>query len=161
MNLSRTIVIGNSGSGKSWLAENLARKMDCPGIDLDTIHWMGNGYGLARDRSDAIELTRSAATGEKWIIEGIYGWLVREIITHATALIWLRLDEEECIANIQHRGRRGLASEESFGELLDWTAAYRSRTGSSSFSAHQDIFDGFSGSKQCLKNRNEVIKFIA
>lgn len=38
MNLTRTLIIGNSGSGKSWLAERLASQLQIPWVDLDAIH---------------------------------------------------------------------------------------------------------------------------
>lgn len=70
MDLRRTLVIGNSGSGKSWLSE------------------------------------RGAAAADRWIIEGIYGWIVFEILSVATALIWTNIDEFECVENIRHCGMR-------------------------------------------------------
>lgn len=47
MNLTKTIVIGNSGSGKSWLAERLANQLDAQWIDLNAIHWEPDGYNMA------------------------------------------------------------------------------------------------------------------
>lgn len=35
----RTVVIGNSGSGKSRLAEALADFAHIPALDLDLLHW--------------------------------------------------------------------------------------------------------------------------
>lgn len=160
MDISRTIIIGNSGSGKSWLAERLAKKYGGAYVDLDSIHWLGGGYNQARERSQAVELAKAAASQERWVIEGIYGWLVREIVTSATALIWLRLSEKECLDNIQCRGRRGNASEQSFADLLEWANTYRVRTGSSSFNAHQRIFDDFSGSKLSLQTRGEIVALV-
>jgi len=157
LDISRTIIIGNSGSGKSWLAERLAKNNGGACIDLDSVNWLGSGYNRARERSEAIELTKAAASQERWVIEGIYGWLVDEVMSRATALIWLRLSEEECLTNIKSRGRRGNASEQSFADLLEWADTYRIRTGSSAFNAHQRIFDGFPGQKIILLNRDEVV----
>lgn len=160
MNRSRILIIGNSGSGKSWLAERLAQKYAGHHLDLDSVNWLESGYNEARERSEAIALTKSAASKENWVIEGIYGWLAREIATRATDLIWLCFDEQECMENIQRRGRRGNASEQSFSELLNWAHTYRLRTGSSSFSAHQEIFNDFHGARYLFKNRGEVATFL-
>lgn len=160
MDFLRTLIIGNSGAGKSWLADRLAEKYGSPHIDLDSLHWLGTGYNEARERSEAIALVKSAASQGQWTIEGIYGWLVSEIAANATALIWLCPDEEECIKNIQQRGRRGNASEQSFSELLDWAKTYRLRNGSSSFSVHQRIFEEFSGTKYMFSARTEVSRFL-
>ena len=42
------------------------------------MHWEPGGYNVARNRKDAIALTRDAAASDRWVIEGIYGWLARE-----------------------------------------------------------------------------------
>src|SRR5262249_55856613 len=99
MNLSRTIILGNSGSGKSWLAERIASRLDASCVDLDLIHWLPGGYNVAREREEAIQLVRQAAQSDRWVIEGIYGSLVSEVQANATALLWLCLDEAECVAN--------------------------------------------------------------
>lgn len=159
MDLTRTIVIGNSGSGKSWLAERIARQLGAPWVDLDGIHWESGGYHVARNRELAITLVKNAAISNSWVIEGVYGWLVSEIASKATALVWLCIDEAECIAHIGQRGMRRGGDDESFNSLLNWARTYRSRGGSSSYSAHQGIFENFPGSKKCLSSTREVTEF--
>jgi adenylate kinase family enzyme len=159
MNASRTIIIGNSGSGKSWLAERIARRHDAPWIDLDRIHWQEDGYNLPRDRDQAMALTETAAAGDAWVIEGIYGWLVEQITARADGLIWLCTDEQECVANIRRRGKRNGATAAGFEALLSWSSTYRSREGSSSFTAHQRLFDTFTATKICLRDREEITRF--
>ena len=85
----RTVIIGNGGSGKSWLAEQLSRNLSVPAIDLDVIHWEPGGYNVVREKSLAIEMVRQAAKGPGWVIEGVYGWLARAALPNATALVWL------------------------------------------------------------------------
>jgi adenylate kinase family enzyme len=159
MDLKRTIVIGNSGSGKSWLAERVADNLTAPWVDLDLIHWEPGGYDIARNNEQAIALTRRAAASDSWVIEGIYGWLVREAESNATALVWLCIEETECVANIRNRGIRRGGHEDAFNALLQWAETYRTRKGSSSYSAHKEIFDNFPGSKSCLRYRSEVTAF--
>jgi adenylate kinase family enzyme len=36
---ARVVIIGNGGSGKSTPAQDLARRIGVPAIDLDRIHW--------------------------------------------------------------------------------------------------------------------------
>jgi adenylate kinase family enzyme len=54
MNLTRTLIIGNSGSGKSWLAQRLAEELRVPWVDLDSIHWLSDEYSIARPRADVL-----------------------------------------------------------------------------------------------------------
>lgn len=84
---------------------------------------------------------------------------MREAEPTATALVWLCIAEAECIANIRHRGMRRGGSEDSFNALLNWAETYRTREGSSSYSAHEAIFDDFAGAKTCLRQKSEVTTF--
>ncbi|WP_230947047.1 adenylate kinase [Burkholderia territorii] len=160
MDLTRTIVIGNSGSGKSWLAERVADRSGAAYVDLDLIHWLPGGYGVPRERADAIRLVQRAAQADRWVIEGIYGSLVNEVLANASALVWLCIDEAECVANIRRRGIRRDGSPEAFDALLEWAATYRSRTGSSSYGAHRTIFEQFRGDKETLGSRDAVAEFV-
>ncbi|MDR5809117.1 adenylate kinase [Caballeronia sp. LZ019] len=156
MNLTRTVVIGNSGSGKSWMSQRLAALTGGNWIDLDVSNWEPGGYGVARERQEVISMARNAASEERWVIEGIYGWIASHILPSATALLWIDLAESECVANIRRRGMRGGATPQSFAELVSWAQTYRSRTGSSSYAAHEALFTAFSLDKISLRTRAEV-----
>ena len=159
MDLSRTIIFGNSGSGKSWLAERIARGLGVPCLDLDSVYWLPGGYNVAREQDKAIQLVREAAKADRWVIEGIYGSLINEIRSHATALVWLCLDEDECVTNIRQRGVRRNGTAESFSALLNWAASYRSRQGSSSYSGHANVFQEYIGNKIVLRSCDAVTEF--
>ena len=160
MDLNRTVVIGNSGSGKSWLAEHIAGRLGSDWVDLDHIHWYPGGYGAARPREEAVALIKQAAQPERWVMEGIYGWLVSEVLTYATTLIWLRLPIADCVQNIQNRGIRRGGTAEAFAALLRWAESYESREGSSSYSGHEHLFNSFSGNRVCLTSRAAVTAFV-
>ncbi|KAA0971463.1 adenylate kinase [Pseudomonas sp. ANT_H12B] len=161
MDLTRTLIIGNSGSGKSWLAERLARHLQMPWIDLDSINWLSDECSIARPRAEALGMARIAASEERWVIEGVYGWMISELVHRATALIWLCIDDEECVANIRQREVTRDDNDELLTALLDWAGSYRAREGSSGFSAHQRLFEGFTGSKLRLMERTETPAFLS
>lgn len=123
MDLHRTLIVGNSGSGKSWLAERIASRLGALHVDLDSIHWLPGGYNAPRERSEALHLLGEAAKADRWVIEGIYGSLINEVRNDSTALIWLCPDEAECVENIR---QRGIAAEETrFHSPLCWIGLRR------------------------------------
>ncbi|MET0778565.1 MAG: adenylate kinase [Pseudomonas mandelii] len=159
MNLTRTLIIGNSGAGKSWLAKRLAEHLHAPWIDLDRVHWVSDECSIARSRSEALGMARVLADEEHWVIEGVYGWIVSELIYRATALIWLCVEDQTCIANIHQRENRQ-DNDELLIALLEWAGSYRLREDSSGFCAHRQLFEGFSGSKIRLMDRSEIAAFV-
>jgi ABC-type dipeptide/oligopeptide/nickel transport system ATPase component len=160
MDLTRTLIIGNSGSGKSWLASRLAGHLQVPWVDLDSIHWLSDEGSIARPRAEALGMARMAASDDRWVIEGVYGWMVSELIHRATALIRLCIEDEECVANIRQREAQRDDNDELLIALLAWAGSYRTREGSSGFAAHQRLFDRFSGSKVQLMDRTQMSDFI-
>jgi len=40
---ARTVIIGNAGAGKSWLAGRMHAALSLPVSDLDDIHWLPGG----------------------------------------------------------------------------------------------------------------------
>ncbi len=147
IDFSRVVIIGNSGSGKSHFANKLSRQLDIPATDLDQIHWLPGGYHKKREAVAAREMIRQVATAENWIIEGVYGWLVQEILPRATTLFWLDLPLEQCIDNIIGRGHQNEQDEIALANLIAWAREYPTRTSSSSQSGHNQLFTSFAGSK--------------
>ncbi|NUT79113.1 adenylate kinase [Pseudomonas sp. C1C7] len=158
MDLTRTLIIGNSGSGKSWLAQRLCEHLQLPRTDLDLIHWLSDEHSIPRPRGEALGMARVAASEERWVIEGVYGWIISELLHRATALIWLSVDDEECVANIRQREEN---DDERVMAMLEWAGSYRMRAGSSGFAAHRRLFEGFGDSKIRLKDRTEITRFIS
>ena len=120
----RTVIIGNSGAGKSALAESLAALVHVPVIDLDLLNWEGNGYGRKRDEDAARRMTLEVSTRPLWIIEGVYGWLAEVALPRATALIWLDFPWSLCRAGLLARSPRRGATDQDTVELLKWAETY-------------------------------------
>ena len=83
----RMVVVGVTSSGKSTLAEKLAKQFDLNYVELDALHWEPNW------QSAPLEVFRGrvekATRAEKWIVAGNYH-IVRDLVwPRAEAVIWL------------------------------------------------------------------------
>ena len=159
--LRRTLILGNSGSGKSWLAGHVSARLGVVALDLDTIHWVGPGFTAARDSAEARAMVSAAAAAEHWVIEGVYGWLADAALPRATCLIWLAPPIAECLDNLRRRGQQRDGDQAGFEALLDWAGAYDRRDTSSSQAGHAARFDSFPARKLTLRSRQETDGFLA
>jgi adenylate kinase family enzyme len=159
--LTRTLIVGNCGSGKSTLGEQLATLVAGPAIGLDLLHWETDRYGVKRDENAARQLVRAAADEPRWIIEGVFGWLAEVAVPRATALIWLDVPWSICRAGLLARGLRRGSTDQDHTELLKWAEAYWDRKTPSSFTGHLTIFESFPGLKYRLVSREKISEFLA
>lgn len=154
----RAIIIGNSGSGKTWVAQQLSDVLGQTAIDLGQVHWV-QLPNEKRDKKEAHELVTVATNAQTWILEGVYGWLVQPILSRATCLIWLDICWEECRRNLHSRQKVGLETE-SFRNLLIWASEYETRQTSSSLAGHKTIFEEFNRTKIRLRKREDVDRLL-
>jgi adenylate kinase family enzyme len=83
----RIVVLGVTSSGKSTLAEILARRFDLSYVDLDALHWGPNWQEAPLDIFRA--RVEKAIRADGWVIAGNYH-IVRDLIwPKAEAAIWL------------------------------------------------------------------------
>lgn len=151
----RVLITGNSGSGKTWLAEQLSERLAVPLVRLDDVYWQDAYGGKERDKRVVFDEVAERAAESSWVMEGVYGWLLPAALPRATEFIFLDLPVEECLENLRRRGKQG-SNDEAFAALLAWAAEYPSRQNSNSRQAHQRLWDGFGGTKQILRGRSEL-----
>lgn len=162
---TRVAIIGNAGSGKSYLAAAMARAWSLPVIDLDDIFWMPGGY-IEKRPAEAVlaEIGRRQAE-PRWIVEGVYGELIEPILDRTSFLVWLDIDWPTCLATIENRHRRAVGparddSAGSYAALVAYAGDYWTREGPRSRRGHQALFDDFPRTKQCFRTRDDVAAFI-
>jgi adenylate kinase family enzyme len=83
----RVVVIGVTSSGKSTLAETLARRFDMDFIELDALHWEPNWQEAPQEIFRA--RVEKAIRVEKWCVAGNYQSIRDMIWPNADAVIWL------------------------------------------------------------------------
>lgn len=156
----RVVLIGNSGAGKSTLGDAVAGYARCERIDLDRIHWDSHTFSTKRDPEEARQMTCAASQAQRWVIDGVYGWLAQEALARATALVWLNLPWQECEARILQRGPWRYAPEGAFEALIDWARDYDSHETSTSKRGHRNLFEFFVGEKLEIRSRAEASALI-
>ena len=149
--MNRIIIIGNSGSGKTWLGKKLATLIRIPYIALDGIFWEPGGYNIQRKDVDVEADFRKIQKSQYWVVEGVFGHLVDHLISFGDTLIYLDLPWEECKKNLLIRGSESSKqldrkkAEDNFQELLKWASEYGIRDSKASKKYHNWLFETFSG----------------
>ena len=155
----RTVIFGNTASGKSWLSKRLGEELSLRVVDLDQIRWVDGDYSRKELAQVAVEKTVKEAELDQWVIEGVYGWLISPILDRATCLIWTDIPWSESRNNLFVR-ETALGSSGNFEELAEWSAEYWNRKSQSSYSAHLSIYENFIGPKYRLFNMKEASGFV-
>jgi adenylate kinase family enzyme len=164
--LMRTVIIGNSGSGKSHLAKSLSTFHSLPIIHLDRIFWMPGGFNEKRSKDEVSCEVEQKRNDDLWIVEGVFGELAELFLPRTQTLIYLDMDWATCQKGLQSRGSESsrqvdaIAAEENFSKLHSWAEQYWTRTGLCSHAGHFRLFSGFTGLKLRFTNRAEVDEFL-
>lgn len=164
--MDRIVIIGNSGSGKTYLGRALGNHFGCPLIHLDALFWEPGGFNLRRSREIVYAEIENLRKTRNWIVEGVFGELAEEFCAHADYLIWLDQGWETCSKSLLQRGSESSkqldkqSAEENFQKLLKWASEYWQRQGPSSFHGHRLLFEEFRGDKICLQSRKAVNDFM-
>jgi adenylate kinase family enzyme len=89
--LKRVNVKGISGSGKSTFAQELARRLDLPYIELDALHHQGPNWDEATaDELQAKVRAAVAAAPDGWVIDGNYETKLGDLVLgEADMIVWL------------------------------------------------------------------------
>ena len=109
--MTRVVVVGSTGSGKTTLARQLSRLLDVPHTELDALNWEPNWVMAPTDVFR--QRTQDALKGDAWVVDGNYS-AVRDLVwPRATVLVWLDYPLRVLLWRLLHRTlRRTLRGEE-------------------------------------------------
>ncbi len=100
--MNRIAVVGDSGSGKTWLAAELAERTGFPHIELDALFWQEDWNPLPKAELEAA--VASAIAGDNWVVDGNYGSLVQPMVLEAAdTVVWLDLPRWRVMTAITRR----------------------------------------------------------
>ena len=161
--MNRAIIIGNSGSGKSYLAAGLGTRLALPVIDLDDLFWEPGGYINKRSATLVDRDIENIRHTHQWIVEGVFGEMAGRFVDRADLLIWLDMDWDYCRRNILDRGGAGYAEslDERLESLVTWASHYWTRDDARSHTGHKKLFGDFPRHKMILRSRAEVDHILA
>jgi adenylate kinase family enzyme len=164
--MARIVIIGNSGSGKSYLAKSLSKIYSIPIVHLDRLFWMPGGFNEKRSKDEVKNEVEQKRKNDSWITEGVFGELTELFLPRAQTLIYLDVDWTTCHASLMTRGSESsrqldaVKAEENFRNLVLWAEQYWTRTDLRSRTGHIRLFDDFTGPKFRFTMRSEVDGFI-
>ena len=83
----RIVVVGTTGSGKTTVAAELAKRLRAPHIELDALHW---GPAWTEVPDDVFrERTWKAVARDSWVADGNYHQIRDILWPRADAILWL------------------------------------------------------------------------
>lgn len=157
--MERIVVIGNGGSGKSFLSEEIAKSNGNKLISLDDLFWEPQGFNTKRPKEIVrrdIELLKVKST---WVVEGVFGALAEAFMPYSDFVIFLDIPWEVCKASMLSRARQG-QTDESLNRLIDWCSEYYTRDSKNSHSFHYALYERFNGDKLRLESRTQVNEWL-
>ena len=110
--MQRVSVVGNAGSGKSHLAQRLARTLGVPHVELDAIHHLPGWEPI--DPTEFLATVRSIAATDGWVIDGNYRTVVMDgpVWQRADTVVWLDLPRAVVMRQVIGRTLRRLIRRE-------------------------------------------------
>lgn len=162
----RAVIVGNSGSGKTWLATQLASIMVCNVVHLDELFWEPGGFDRKRAPEAVESLILSSKISKSWIVEGVFGELAQRYLDQADLLVWLDIGWSTCKERLERRGsesKKHLGREQSeagLRRLLEWASSYDTRTDLRSYIGHREMYEKFCGRRLHLRDEGMVHKFL-
>jgi adenylate kinase family enzyme len=110
----RICILGPSNSGKSTLAEAIARKRGLEVVHLDLLYHLPNTDWEVRPTDEFLALHDAAIARERWAIDGNYSKCMPQRFARATGLILLDISTP---ASLFRYCRRTLFERERIGAL--------------------------------------------
>lgn len=163
--MSKIIVIGCPGSGKSTMVFKMKDKLNYPVLHLDKIYHIDTNTHITRE--ELVEkVNEFASQNDNWIIDGNYISTVEQRIKLSDTVILLDIDTDKCIQNAKNRTKQEKRADMADGfditkvkdEFIEFIMKFKEDT----LPKILDLFEKYKDEKQIiiLKNYEEVDRFI-
>lgn len=158
-------IIGTCGSGKSFLAKNLSKKLKIPHYDLDDIFFKIR-HSVRRKDQDIKKLIKNVLKKKSWIIEGLqyYNHNLEKTFENADLLIWVNPHIGKVTYRLIKRFfTRILSRNEKIKDnfkLLKTALKYKLRLDTKTRKNHEDIIKKYSSKTIILKSNKQINNFL-
>jgi adenylate kinase family enzyme len=125
--MQRVVIMGTTGSGKSWLAERLAARLGLRIVELDALFW-GPDWQPAPFELFRYRVECETRDGD-WIVVGNYSQVRDLVWRDADTLVWLDLPLGVVMTQLLRRTVRRIATAEDL-----WGTGNRETVGNAFFS---------------------------
>ncbi len=165
MRVRRVAVIGCGGSGKTMLANELARRLAVPVVHIDSHYWqLVDGERVESTPEQWAECHRLLIAQEEWVIDGMKLGVLDERLSRADTVIYLDVPTTACLSGIMRRRLRYRGRDHpDLGvyvrvnlEFLRWVFTFRRRH-------RPDLLTklaAFDGEIVVLRHRKEIRGFL-
>ncbi|GAB3780742.1 P-loop NTPase family protein [Dyella agri] len=119
----RICILGPSNSGKSTLANAIARKHGLPAIHLDQLHHLPGTDWQPRPPDEFTALHDEAILGDAWVMDGNYSNCMPQRLQRATGIILLDISTPLSLFRYVRRclsGRARAGALEGGGDRIKW-----------------------------------------
>ncbi|HWF49980.1 MAG TPA: AAA family ATPase [Solirubrobacteraceae bacterium] len=163
--MRRVAVIGCGGSGKTTLANELARRLEVPVVHIDSYYWqIIDGERVESTPQQWAARHRQLIATNEWVIDGMKLGVLDERLARADTVIYLDLRTAACLSGIVRRRMRyrgklrpdlGVYDRITW-EFLRWVWSFRRR--------HRPVLlaklAGFEGHTILFRRRRDVRRFL-
>src|ERR671930_1535176 len=123
--MPRIVVVGTSGSGKTTVARELARRLDVRHVELDALF---HGPGWAETPPEEFRRRVAAATaGEGWVVDGNYESKLGDLVLgRADTVVWLDVPLRVALTRVTRRTIRRIRTGEELwsGNRESWRGGF-------------------------------------
>jgi len=151
----RSLILGNSGAGKTTLARRLCANTSAQWLSMDAVAFEAGAVRLPL--ADSVAAARAFMQQHAhWVIEGCYADIAEALLPECERLIFLNPGVDACIAHCRQRPwepdkfASAQAQDEHLAALIEWVEAYPYRDDAYGLARHRAIFEQFTGDKREL-----------
>jgi len=159
MVMKRIYILGNAGSGKTYLAEKLSNMLKIPNYELDNLFFYRK-YDKKRSEKNREKLFKNICKKKKWIIEGGYLSWIEEGIKKSDLVIFIEVPFYKTIYRVfkRFKKRKGKNKEtwKDVFVLIKSAKRYKKK----GYYQHKELIQKHKLKIIFLKNKKEINEFL-